>query len=133
AGPFAREAPEQVVAAVLVRRGDDLVTGLQVERADDGVDGRSRVGDEDQVRGRGAHVRGKPLANGGDPLRKAALEAEELHRLVLELALEALVFREHRPWASAERAVVEEDEVRIEQEQVAHPRGVSFGWEHANP
>jgi len=40
--------------------------------------------------------------------------------LAFQLLLEALVFLEHGPRAGAERAVVEENDVRIEQEELAH-------------
>jgi len=112
--PLARVAPEQVVAAVLVRRRNDLVTRLQVQRAGDGVYGRRRVRHENHVGGRDADVRSEPLARSSDQLRKAALQTQELDRFALQRALEALVLLEHGTWARSVRAVVEEDDVRVE-------------------
>jgi len=117
---LAEGAPEQVVSAVLVCRSDDLVAGLQFQRTGDEVHRRRRVRNEDEV-GRGcADVRGEPLPRRRDQLRVAASEAEKLDRLALELPLESLVLLADRPWAGAVRAVIEEDDVRIEQEQVSH-------------
>ena len=56
----------------------------------------------------------------GDPGRIAACEAEELHRLALELELEALVLLEDGPRAGAERTVVEEDDAGIEEKELFH-------------
>ena len=79
-----------------------------------------RVRDEHEVGRRRADVCGEPLAGRADQLRKAALEAEKLDRIPLELELKALVLREHRPWAGAERPVVEEDDLGIEQKELTH-------------
>ena len=114
AGALAHVAPEQFVAAVLLRGGDDLVTRPQVERAGDHVDGHRRVRDEHEVVRTRANVGSKPLARRADQLREAAPQAEEFHGLALELELEALVLREDRPRTSAERAMVQEDDLRVE-------------------
>ena len=117
---LAHASPEQLVAAVLVRRGDDLVAGLKVERVRGRVYRRRRVRDEDQVGGRSAHERGEPLTRVADQGRKAAFQAQEFDRRPLELALEPLVLVEHRPRTRAEGAVVEEHDVRIEQKELTH-------------
>ena len=55
-----------------------------------------------------------------DQLRKTALEAEKLDRIPLELELKALILGEHRSRAGAERPVVEEDDLGIEQKELTH-------------
>ena len=118
--PLADPVPEQLVAAVLVRRGHHLVAGPQVERARDRVHRRCRVRDEHQVRRVGADVLGKPLPRAADRVREAAKEAQRLDRVPLHVSLDPLVLREDGPRTRAERAVVEEDQRRIEQEELAH-------------
>ena len=58
----------------------------------------------------------------GQQGRRAA--AQEGHRVALQLQLPALVGLEHRLRAGAEGAVVEEDDVGVEQEGVAHEGGI---------
>jgi hypothetical protein len=99
-----------------------------VQRACDEVHRRRRVLDEDEIRRRCADVRGQPLPRGRDQRGVAALETEELDRLALELELQALVLVEDRPRARAERAVVEEHNVRIEQKQVTHLANLLSSW-----
>ena len=70
-------------------------------RADEGAELRARVREQ---------------------LRQPA--GDELHRLALELALPRLVALEHRPRAGAERAMVEKDDVGIEEKELAHARRV---------
>jgi len=67
-------------------------------------------------------------ARGAHQVGEAA--AEQRDGLALELALPGLVDLEHRPRAGAERAVVEEDDVGVEQElgpQRLGRRGVGDG------
>ena len=51
---------------------------------------------------------------------KPPLQAQELDRRALELELQPLVLLEHGPGTGPERPVVQEDDVRIEQEEVPH-------------
>ena len=60
------------------------------------------------------------LASVLEQLGEPALKCQELDRLPLELALEALVRLEHRPRARAVGAVVQIHHVRIEQEELLH-------------
>jgi hypothetical protein len=48
------------------------------------------------------------------------LERQELDRLALELALKPLVGLEHRARTRAERAVIQEPNRRVEEEQILH-------------
>ena len=58
----------------------------------------------------------------GAGVREQAGQAarDEVDRLALELALPRLVALEHRPRAGAVRAMVQIDDVRVEEEQLFH-------------
>ena len=117
ARPLGDEREQQLDRAVLVLGREDLVAGGERERAEDGVHPGSRVEDEGEVvRGR-PDVRPERLAHIGELAAEPPLE--QVDRLPLELALPLLIDVEHRSRARAERAVVEVDDLRIEQEQVA--------------
>ena len=74
-------------------------------------------------------------SSGCAPTKRAELRArlreqlrqpagDELDRLALELALPRLVALEHRPRAGAEGAMVQKDDVGIEEKELAHARRV---------
>jgi hypothetical protein len=106
--------PQAVDGAVLVRRRQHLVARTELERTSDNVHARRRVRDEDEVVRPGAEFRRKRCLGLLDQLRVAP--REELDGLEFQHALPPLVLLEHRPRTGAERAVVEEDHVRGEQE-----------------
>ena len=102
---------ERVAAGVvLVRRHQQLVELVEVERAQDGVHARRRI----------RHER-EPLGIGADELRqrrarvveqRLELAHEEAHRLALHLRAILVLLLEHDARRRAERAVVEEGDVR---------------------
>ncbi len=111
------EREQQLDRAVLVLGREDLVAGGERERPEHGVHPRRGVEDEGEVvRGR-ADVRPERIAHAGELLAEPPLE--QLDRLTLELALPLLVDVEDGSRARAERAVVEVDDLRIEQERVS--------------
>ena len=95
--------------------------GRERERADDRVQGRARVRREREVVGalrrRRRRARGAPSSSSAGNRRS---RREELDRLALELALEALVRLEDGARAGAERPVVQVDDRRIEEEKFLH-------------
>ena len=106
-------APGAVDRAVLEVGGEHLVAGLEPQRARDRVDAGGGVGHEDDVLRVGADEAGERAARlGQQPLQASA---QELDRLLLQLALPGLVGLEDRPRAGAEAAVVEEGDVPAEQ------------------
>ena len=91
-----------------------LVVRAEAERADHSVETGRRVRDEDEVLWADADKRGECRARFGQQIVEAA--PEELRGVALEFALQLLVAGEHRSRAGAVGAVVEIDDVRIEQE-----------------
>src|SRR5260221_606298 len=87
-----------------------LCLGLRVEER------RSLRCAEPLVAVAGVDVGAEPV----DQRREAPLEREELDRLALQFALEALVRLEDGPRARAERPVVEIDDRGIEEEKFLH-------------
>jgi len=102
----------------VVGGGQHLVAGQERQRPRHGVDAAGGVGQEDQVVGARAQVIGQHFPRQRQQRARAA--AEEVHRIALELGLAALVVGKHLGRAGAEGAVVEEDEIGVEQEGVAH-------------
>ena len=99
--------PEDLHAAVLRVAEQHLVAGRSDERADRGVQRRARVRREDQIVGGAPTYAASSSRAPSSSSAKRRLERQELDRLPLELALEPLVRLEDRPWARAERAVVQ--------------------------
>lgn len=118
AGPLADVLPEQVDPAVLLVTREYLVAPLEAQRPSDRVQPRGSVRREDEVVRIGADVRREPPLGGVHELGVAAVAGEELDRLALQLALVALVGLEDGHGAGTERAVVQEDHVRVEQKQL---------------
>lgn len=110
----AGELPGPRDGAVLVPCRQHLVPRFELQRADDGVQPRGRVRDENEILRSGADE-GRQCGPCvcGEPVEAAP---EELDRVALELALQLLVARENGLGAGSVAAVVEEREVRVEQE-----------------
>ena len=126
AGALAQPFPCEVAGAVLESRGEDLVGGTQLERPRSDVHAGRRVLDERQVPRRRADIGREGGPRLGQELRQPA--RDEVDRLALQLALPRLIPLEDRPRARAEGAVVEEDDVRIEEEFVSHePQSLANG------
>ncbi len=117
----ADERPGAVDGAVLVIGREHLVAGPEAYRPRHGVERGGRVREEREVVRVGAHE----LAERGArrPHQPLATPAQEFDRLALQLALPGLIPLEHRPRARPERAVVEVDDVRPEQEEVSKRGG----------
>lgn len=98
--------------------GEDLVAGLERDRLCNDVEPAGGVGHRRDVVDRGSELLRHRLAHDLEPLGQAAAGVEELDRLSLELQLPALILLEYRPWAGAERTVVEEGDCGIEQEKI---------------
>lgn len=114
-------------AADFFHRGESFVSGLQgqslvvAQAAGDHVDRRGRVGEVNDFVCVRAEVGCERSAGVGEEVGGAA--SEKFNRLALEFALPALVFVEHRFWTCAEGAVVEEDDVGVEEEQMPEEGG----------
>jgi hypothetical protein len=93
---------------------------VRVAPVRDRVERDRRVGREDEVTRRRPDERRQPQPRRLEQLRKPPFRRQELDGPALELELEALVGLEHRPWAGAERPVVQEDHVGIEEEKILH-------------
>jgi hypothetical protein len=120
AGPLAHALPGEVAGAVLEIRGKDLVARLEIERSGGHIHACRRVRNEGEVvRGR-ADERPELGARLCEEIGYAALD--ELHRLALELALPFLVALEDGTRARAERAVVQVDDVPVEEEELSERR-----------
>src|SRR5205823_14236291 len=89
-----------------------------------------RVRDEDEVPGLGADVLRKRRLRRLDEL--LVLAPEKPRRLPLEPQLPALVVLEDGARTGAERAVVEVDDIRLEQEELAQ-RGYAFPTRSSPP
>jgi hypothetical protein len=109
---------EQVVRPVLEIRREHLVIRPELQRARRRVHRRGRVRNEDEVVRRCSDVGGERGARLRQPFWQ--LPVEELDRLPLHLALKLLVPLEDGAWAGAERAVVQEDDVGVEEELRPH-------------
>ena len=124
---LAQEAPAAIERAVFLVACQNLVAGLQMQAAGDDVHAGRGVGDVDEVVGAAVDVGRQRGTRFAHQAVEAALVAEELHRLALQLALPPLVFLEHNLGRGAERAVVQEGDVGIEQEQVFGQGGLGGG------
>jgi hypothetical protein len=96
---------------------EDLVPRLERQPPHHHVQAGRRVRHEHKIIGRRADVGGQDTPRLGYAV--VGLAAEEAHRLRLDGALEVLVLLEDRPRHRPERPVVEEVQVRFEQEEVA--------------
>ena len=132
AGAIAHVAPGALHRAVLVVGGQDFVPLAQPQRrsacralavarrvgvgqaAGDDVHGCRWVGEVDDVIGADADVLGQSRPAFDEQLSGAS--AQEADRFALQLKLEALTGLQHGPRRGAERAVVQKDDVGIEQE-----------------
>jgi len=110
AGPL----PRQVAGAVLEVCREHLVVRAERERAGSEVDSGRGVLDEGEVVRGAADVSGEGSPRVVEERGQAAVE--EVDGLALQLALPGLVALEDRPRAGAERAVVEEGDLGIEEE-----------------
>jgi hypothetical protein len=110
----AHPLPRQVAGAVLEVGGKNLVFGAESERASGEIDAGRRVLDEREILRGAADVRGEcrpcVVEQGG----QAAVD--EFDGLGLEFALPDLIALEDRPRAGAERSVVEEGDLGVEEE-----------------
>jgi hypothetical protein len=106
--------PHQVARAVFQVGREDLVAWPQVERAGSEVDAGRGVLDEREISIRAADVTGEGRARLVEQAGQAA--REEVDGFELELPLPGLVALEDAPRARAERSVVEERHVGVEQE-----------------
>jgi hypothetical protein len=100
--------------------GEDLVMRTQSETAGHHGDGSRRIGEIDDFVGCRSEV-GCQLRTGVRH-QCGGLSPEKGHRLPLQLTLPGLVGLEDRQRASTERAMVEEDDVRVEQEECFESR-----------
>ena len=110
----ADELPGSRHGAVLVPRRQHLVAGLEAERADDRIQAGGRVGDEDEIVGARAEKGGQRGARPGSQLVETA--GEERDGVALELALQLLIAGEDGRRTGAVAAVVQEGDLRVEQE-----------------
>ena len=124
AGALATVLPCLVARAILVVRGEHLVAGFQLERARDDVDAQRGVRDEGDIVWVGADEWAQSRAGLGEQIRQPL---EKLDGLAFELELARLVGLEYGPRARAEGAVVEKDDVRLEQEQLAQTDAGGWG------
>ena len=113
------ERPQPLDAAVLVVAEQHLVVRPSASERTTAFSAVRRVGCEGEVPG-SAPTYAARARRASSSRAEPAFEREELDRLALELELPGLVPLEDRPWASAERAVVQEDDVRVEQERFLH-------------
>ena len=117
AGTGADMLPGGVASAVLVVGGQHLVAGLQAQRLRHRVDARGGIGQEDQIGSLRTQAACQPLPRLGQQRRRAS--AEKGHRVALELELPMLVAGENVSRASAEAAVVQEDEPGLQKKLLA--------------
>jgi hypothetical protein len=104
---------EHVAAGVVLVVGhEELVAELEAERTKHGVDASRRVGHEHQI----FRPRPDEAAQDSACLVEQTLEIaqEELHGVLLHALSEGALCVEHRSRRRTERAVVEEDDVRVE-------------------
>jgi hypothetical protein len=94
---------------------------VEIERASGEIDAGRRVLHEGEILCRAPDVPGKRRACAVEEGGQAAIE--EVDRLALELSLPVLVALEDGPRAGAERAVVEEGDLRVEEELAAELLG----------
>ena len=117
------EGPRGEAHGVVGRVGEhELVALPPVERVQHRGDARGGVRHEHEVLALRAQGRAERAPRMAEQLRRAA--AEEFHRVALHLQLPMLLRLEHLARTGAERAVVEEREGRVQQEELAHPRSV---------
>src|SRR5262249_46838363 len=114
------EAPGAIHGPILVIGGEDLVMRTQSQTAGYHIDGGRRIGEIDDFVGCRSEV-GCQLPTGVRH-QGSGLSPEKGDGLPLQLTLPGLVGLEDRPRASAERAMVEEDDVRVEQEECFESR-----------
>jgi hypothetical protein len=113
------EFPQKLHAAVFGVAEQDFVAVVQIEGARDDVDRRARVRYEDEVARWSMQVCGESLPRMVEQLGNAPLAPEHLDRLAFDLPLPALVLVEYRRRARAERPVIQEHDVRIEEKKLA--------------
>ena len=111
---LADPVPREVARAVFQVGCEDLVARPQLERARGEVDAGRRVLDKGDVLRRAADVTGEGCAGLVERAGQAA--RQEVDGLELELPLPRLVAIEDGPRARAERSVVEERDLGVEQE-----------------
>jgi hypothetical protein len=116
-GAFRNEVEQQSDGAVFVLGREDLVAGPESKGAQHRIQRSRRVRRKRYVVRRCPYVGGKGRAHGVELLLEPP--SEQGHGLALELPLPLLVEVEHRARAGAERAVVQVDDLRIEEEGVA--------------
>jgi hypothetical protein len=109
--------PGAFTGAVLEVSADNVIPRLDRQGAGNDVDARRGVGDEDELVAAAAEIGGHLGAGIVEEIVGAP--AEELDRLPFKLPLPALVLVKDRFRSSAERSVIEEDDVRIDQEFLA--------------
>ena len=110
--------PGCVASPVFMVGAEDFIARLQVQRACHDVDTGGGVGHEHQVFAAGAQVVRQCGAGLGQQQPRPA--SEKFHRIAFKFELPALVLLKHLAWTGPERAMVEEDQIGVEQEGVAH-------------
>jgi hypothetical protein len=105
--------PGEIAGAVLEVGGEHLVTPPEVEGARGEVDPGRRVLDEGEIGGGTAEIGGERCPCAVEEAGEAA--SQKVDRLPLELALPGLVGLEDRTRAGAERTVVEEGDLGVEE------------------
>jgi hypothetical protein len=108
--------PREVARAVLQIRRQNFVARLKVEGPRCDVHAGGRVLKEDEIVHRSTDESGELGARRLEALGQAP---HEPHRLLLELALPFLVPLEDDARAGAERAVVQVDDVRVEEKELS--------------
>ncbi len=113
ADPCGLEHAEGVAAGVVgVVGGEHLVAVAEAQRAHHGVHPGGRIGHERQIVGIGAHEPGQREARLVE--QRLQLAREEQHGLPLHPRAQLLLQVEHAPRAGAERAVVQELDLRVQ-------------------
>lgn len=115
AGLAADEAPGALHGTVLVIRGEDLVRRAQVQTAGHHVDRGRGIGDVHHVVRGDAQV-GCQLGPGVCQ-QGGRLPSEKGHRLQLQRPLPRLVRLEDRARARPKRAMIEEDDIGVQQKE----------------
>ena len=112
AGPIGHEAHGIATGIVLVVGDQKLVAAPELERTQNGIDPASCVWDERQLFGSGS----QELSQGFSGLIEQTLQRgdEKLDRLPLDSVADLPLGLKDRARATAERAVVEKDNLRIE-------------------
>src|SRR5438034_5646743 len=110
---------ERVAAGVVLVRGhQQLVAGMKLQRTEHGVHAAGRVRYEGQVGRRGSDEGGQLGARGVE--QRLELADEKANWLPFHPSSQFALPGQDHAWRCAERAVVEKDDLRVEQPMLFH-------------